>query len=651
MKTSCPLSWNQSEGTKENCESQDANILRIDALLTTPVTSTRSRVTYRNLFCALCHNETDFKFWHIGFSYTFFAAVIPKNSENSTNDLSKLNYTIQVPENETMSTSPSLIPVTIDVAVPTNPLVTIDTVVENMFVDDSNDSFWVWKTLVNDAFYVCLFNAILPQDLTEYVRSCVPNVIDTCATKANSTEPTECSGYTSYVYVDDKVYKNPACVACNNRSAETYSHCRPTGSEGIHPKFVELEFTHLGVKKASRCSQIPENNTAYLVLHCAEVNAPSVASASTSVSTICYPRRKDNNKACLINLSFASDEIEFLGNNSIYLKPYKTVYPDEEWIVVSEINQTYVCGTYIATDTTYKILDYIDIVASEILIKISMLCLVLQLLVFQQLPEMKNLSGKNLAAFCVTLLVALLCFDVGPILPSCEVTAVIMHYAFLSCFTWMLIMSYDCWLSLYRATKFRTSSGKHTFKFVVYCVISWCAPLLVVGPAIYFNNGGLFDIVGCTLQPGYGLGPDCFIFGNKAQFYLFFVPASTMFVGNILFFAHTAYMIYLSQRKTVNPNTRHDFRLYTRLALLMGLTWTLGSLAQVLNSKLIGVVFSVLNMSQGIFIFFGFTFKKKTLKSLMEKNKDNRFISTTLSTFVTTEMTVASEVKTQSEAI
>lgn len=294
----------------------------------------------------------------------------------------------------------------------------------------------------------------------------------------------------------------------------------------------------------------------------------------------------------------------------------------------------YICGHKIPRTFIQQIYDTVDDWVTAILIKLSIICLMLHLLIFQQLPEMKNLSGKNLSVFCLWLLLALLGFEIGPRLPRCEIVAVILHYSLLSCFTWMLIMSYDCWLSLYRATKkFRAAGGKHANKFLLYCLLSTIVPLAVITVSLYFELSPP-SVVPCEHKLGYGKYKQCFI-GQKFGFITFFIiPASSIFFCNVCFFAHTAYMIFLSQRTTVNPNTRNDFKLYTRLALMMGLTWTLGTLLFFTDSILVGLLFSVLNMSQGIFIFFGFTFKQKTLKQLLNKHKNNPKLSSFLSTFV-----------------
>jgi hypothetical protein len=80
-----------------------------------------------------------------------------------------------------------------------------------------------------------------------------------------------------------------------------------------------------------------------------------------------------------------------------------------------------------------------------------------------------------------------------------------------------------------------------------------------------------------------------------------------MIVGNVCFFAHTVCMVYGSKKNSVNPNTQNDFRIYARLALLMGLTWTLGIVNNLTDgdlSDVIGVAYSLMNMSQGALIFF-----------------------------------------------
>jgi hypothetical protein len=53
---------------------------------------------------------------------------------------------------------------------------------------------------------------------------------------------------------------------------------------------------------------------------------------------------------------------------------------------------------------------------------------------------------------------------------------------------------------------------------------------------------------------------------------------------NVVFFSWSAFLVYSTKSKMVNKSTaRTDFILFLRLALIMGLTWITGIIAEVVN--------------------------------------------------------------------
>lgn len=592
MVQSCPNEWNVTS-IKENCLAENPITLSYDILLKLPVTSTSNGITYGNVFCAICNEETKYDFWNVGLTYEFIAPTV--NVHNSTS-LNISHYSV-------------------------DRSIDVKDILDKLSFNETGEM--IWSSNVNESIYQCNLQAKLPSRITS-LRYCVPDVIRSCA------NGTICEGYSSYVYAADKVYKNSECAECNDIKSDELKGCSQTTSKIPNENVTEILITDSAVPKVPHCNDFPVDTPAHNLICKKQDPTPEETSAEE-----CYVSQKSKKTFCYINKYYhlTKDEFYYVNNETVFVKEYDWEFSEVDWAALNNTT-IYVCGRQIPRTRYQRVMNYINEVITEILIKISIVCVVLHLVAFAQLPELQNLSGKNLASFCVALLAAFLSFDIGPWLPSCEILAIVGHYCFLSCFTWMLIMSYDVWLSLYRATaKFRTSGGKHQMKFLIYSILAWTLPLFVVGPAVYVEFAPA-NVVNCDLKPAYGRFDQCFIAQKMPLIYFFFIPATVIFFINICFFAHTAYMIYLSQRKTVNPNTRHDFRLYTRLGLLMGLTWTLGFFVTVTNSEIIGLLFTVFNMSQGIFIFFGFTFKRKTAKGLLQRHRDNKFLSSTFSTFV-----------------
>jgi hypothetical protein len=116
-------------------------------------------------------------------------------------------------------------------------------------------------------------------------------------------------------------------------------------------------------------------------------------------------------------------------------------------------------------------LGYITVIG----VSLSILFLVLHLSVFGMTPKLRNLSSMNLASLSVSLLMMYSVFFVGFYLRNsgiaCTVTAVIIHYALLASFCWMLTIAYDINRVLRQTTtKLLLTTGKGFFFFCSGCV-------------------------------------------------------------------------------------------------------------------------------------------------------------------------------------
>lgn len=120
-------------------------------------------------------------------------------------------------------------------------------------------------------------------------------------------------------------------------------------------------------------------------------------------------------------------------------------------------------------------------------------------------------------------------------------------------------------------------TGKHWQRFGLYSLWSWVVPAIIIGAALGAEFSG--DEVLQYVRPGYGTN-DCWI--SRASGLLIFAvaPLVVVMVLNIVFFSWSAYLIHSTTSMLQNMSrTRKDFRLYVRLALIMGLTWVTGLIA------------------------------------------------------------------------
>jgi energy-coupling factor transporter transmembrane protein EcfT len=114
----------------------------------------------------------------------------------------------------------------------------------------------------------------------------------------------------------------------------------------------------------------------------------------------------------------------------------------------------------------------------------------------------------------------------------------------------------------------------------MYSAWSWAFPALTVAVALVTEHGFLSG----HFSPGYGL-QNCWFHNANALLVFVVAPLAVVMALNTVFFVWSAYLIYSTTSETENTsNTHTDFRLYIRLAFIMGLTWVTGLIAGYLDS-------------------------------------------------------------------
>uniref|UniRef100_T1IQX9 G-protein coupled receptors family 2 profile 2 domain-containing protein n=1 Tax=Strigamia maritima TaxID=126957 RepID=T1IQX9_STRMM len=319
---------------------------------------------------------------------------------------------------------------------------------------------------------------------------------------------------------------------------------------------------------------------------------------------------------------FAYNESDFteLENRSVYLKAYNRVVAPKDY--QRNGNKLYICIKTVLgeefSNYSHKFSAYLSVV-SVIGLGISILCLIIHLICFLFVPDLQNLSGKNLASLCLSLLLAYTMFIVAQFnsIPrlACTVVGVAMFFAFLSSFFWMNTMAYDVWRALRQATaELRVSSGRQWRRFLIYSTYSWLSPALIVAISVVIEN---IKSIPKDYQPGFGLVL-CWFSHRRALLLFFVVPVVTVILINVVLFSLSAYMILATTKNAPKLNStksQRNFRLYLRLALLMGLTWLMGIIAALSDFEVFWYIFVCLNTLQGLFIFFAFTCTKKVMRS------------------------------------
>ena len=312
-----------------------------------------------------------------------------------------------------------------------------------------------------------------------------------------------------------------------------------------------------------------------------------------------------------------TEEYTMTENGTVYVEKYKRTYH------VNDYEQSkggiLVCIIQAETEKFSQIMGWVTLGG----LGISCLFLVLHLVAFCVVPELRNLSGKNLASLCLVLLGAFSTFILSVFGQAggteCFILAASMYYFFLSSFCWVNIMAFDVWRTLGLATtELRVSSGKQYCKFMIYAVYGWFFPAAALAAVL------LLDIIRPEFLPAQyypALGEYWCWFGHRKALLVFFAaPLMAIMVLNIILFVLSARIIANTMESTAKMTScapyQSQFKLYMRLALLMGLTWISGIVAGYLQVEAIWYVFVLLNTLQGLFIFLAFTCTRKVWHSV-----------------------------------
>ncbi|GFQ77329.1 g-protein coupled receptor Mth2 [Trichonephila clavata] len=321
---------------------------------------------------------------------------------------------------------------------------------------------------------------------------------------------------------------------------------------------------------------------------------------------------------CLL-ISLADEDYVMLPNKSIYVPKYDKVYEPTSYYAAD--GSVLVCSHFTSNSETKFLpeMGYITIVG----LGTSMICLFLHFIAFWMVPDLQNLSGKSLVSQCVSLFCAYACFIIGLHdnlnEAACSFIAFCTFYFFQVAFFWMGVIAFDVWRTLKMATtELRVSGGKQIRRFIVYSFFTWVTPLFLV---CILALAELTDLFPLQYRPAFA-EPRCWFKRRRALLVFFALPLFLIMFFNVVLFACSSRMILMTTQtsaKQQNQAQRRNFKLYLRLALLMGLTWIIGVIAAYADVQVLWYIFILFNTLQGLFIFIAFTCSTKVRKYLKDK--------------------------------
>ena len=594
----CPVDF-ENEGIRQKCNVNET-LLGTDMeeiLLYVPVTSNKTGIVYRNIFCAGCHGLTDLdvQFWRLTITCK------PKHVADLHHD------GIETPADQVAA------------------------------MKDCKPKF-----------------EFLPLDTP---RFCFDELlIDRCP--ENFPEPTInslCVNHTAYRYRSDGViFRNKYCAVCNDVSPSNLE-CHPWASVGRPwevpvepPSYQVLLDFNMGKGYGQENKLVVDNNQCDIgykydpfSAKCRFLFCPD---GFEFLNGICLMKpngfpsaNTDSMQACPL-ISLNASEVVFGVNGSLYIKDADLTLTRTDY---SEDGSTILICSHLLernqTTDTWQNMGHgkVQWMLSLIGVLLSMLSLTALIVIYGCYQSLQNTPGKCLLALSSSLLSGQLMFLLSTSLVdhkvACILIGTLMHFSFLCSFCWMNVLAFDIWRTFTRQYQ-RAPQAKGNRRFIRHSVYAFGVPFVIVMACL------VLDLVDSDskFSPQYG-SYICWISNKYFLIAAFAVPLACVILTNAIFFAMSVYHIHKVSRSTKichrpsqddsssDSSTRRQLVLYVKLSTIMGLTWFFGFVA---NFTAVAIVFWYLfiicNSLQGVFIALGFLWNDTVLR-LLKKTMNSRF--------------------------
>ncbi|XP_035276222.1 adhesion G protein-coupled receptor L2-like isoform X4 [Anguilla anguilla] len=239
-------------------------------------------------------------------------------------------------------------------------------------------------------------------------------------------------------------------------------------------------------------------------------------------------------------------------------------------------------------------------------VAVSLVCLAISIFTFcffHGLQCDRNTIHKNL---CASLFIAELIFLIGIDMTQprlgCAIIAGLLHFLFLSAFSWLCLESVQLYLSLVEVFESQGSRRKY------YYVSGYLIPAIVVGVSAAID------------RHSYGTETACWLRVDNHFIWSFIGPVTLIITLNVVFLVLSLVKLLKSSSSLKPDSSRmENIRSWVlgafALLCLLGLTWSFGLFFINESSVVMAYLFIVFNTLQGVFIFtFHCLLQKKVRK-------------------------------------
>ncbi|XP_013416552.1 uncharacterized protein LOC106178077 [Lingula anatina] len=613
----CPGSWKASIQVKDYCENI-ANDSYSVPLESVPVIGRTTGFVYRNMYCSMCHNENNVTFFKVEYTCNF-----------TTNFRFKPRF----------SRRPQ-------------------------------------KMNISEVAKQCTASYKRPTDRSDTDRSLLHcNNVTTCSLK-DSIYRHWCEESTSdtleAVVYGNTTYKNKYCAVCNGLNVDQFSSqpfpTKPSPlSSGswipsyrvlFDPNSLSFEWNIMGHSTTETFEKCPEGQV--FVVPMATCQRVLCGDGETLWNNTCIRKpdhdvpqnytAKNISPTILGCLKLNYSDFVLRQDGSVFINATEEIFSpgtydvngDSHIIVCSNFSQNYSKNEDVNIEKAIAFrFNDAQAILSLVGLVISTVCLGLHFFIYALLPSLRNLPGKVLMSLVASLCVAQFLFMLTPVWKktesACVAFAVLMHYSYLAAFFWMNVMSFDiCHTFSISITTFK--QNRRSMKFIYYSLYAWGSSILITSTSLIIDHAD----VPTSYKPRYGAYGICWITQKYGLLIFFLAPVALLLLLNMVFFAMSVHGIRKVSKaaKFAKPKAAANRRrviLYTKLSIVMGLSWIVGYVAMASNFTELWYLFIFLNTWLGVFIFLVFVCNRKVYRTIIEKFTHNhRSLSTKSNTSTTT---------------
>lgn len=569
------------------CRNLNKQLFNDNPILFIPVTSLQTNITYKNYYCAYCNNDLNTKnleFWE----YKTFCYGIGNDQDYLTlNNDDEVQYYIN-----------------------------------NLTKDCSKTILYPHKRGSSEP--------------SVFIRPCKKSLPSICPLNTSNDLAKNCSSFgTAHRYIKNSsmVYQNPYCAQCNHpNNSEDITCLDPYLSSAIPPMTLTRTYPLSILFDPNLLKNYLNNNTIPRSIYSIDYSCEKSNELYDLFEKKCIEITHTNQEfiismkcsyPMLTNLQL--NQTIFYNNGSLQLLNQSIFLNQDDYVILHD-NRILFCADQWLTKTDLPQFPLYRNILSIICTSISLGCLLLFMVIYFLIPFLHNLPGKCLLFLSISLFIGQLVFISTSTLTQtnryCLISAILIHYFYLSSFSWLLIISIQIYLTFNQKILFEDKNEKKNFRLIIYNILVWfsCGIVILIAGLIQLYKPS------SDYSPGYG-EIFCSISKVNSMIIFFLAPIGCILLIVTILFIKTLLTIYHSHNvaklahvtSSSNKKDRNLVFVYARLASLMGIQWILLIAALIIRQTWLWVIFEIINSLPGLFICLGFLCSKRILNNLKQK--------------------------------